>query len=99
MAKVPVGVGPSNPQVVVLVGATGDLSRRKLLPGLFHLVSSGFIPDCRIVGASWTAVLSRLDGSLAMRGGEVVNPSGAGVVVVHPSLPVRNLTDLVKLLS
>jgi len=38
--------------VVVLVGATGDLSRRKLLPGLFHLVSAGFIPGCRIVGVS-----------------------------------------------
>jgi glucose-6-phosphate 1-dehydrogenase len=38
--------------VVVLVGATGDLSRRKLIPGLFHLTSSGFIPDCRIVGVS-----------------------------------------------
>jgi glucose-6-phosphate 1-dehydrogenase len=34
------------------VGATGDLSRRKLLPGLFHLASAGFIPGCRIIGAS-----------------------------------------------
>jgi glucose-6-phosphate 1-dehydrogenase len=38
--------------VVVLVGATGDLSRRKLLPGLFHLSRNGFIPGCRIVGLS-----------------------------------------------
>ena len=45
-------VGPRYPQVVVLVGATGDLSRRKLLPGLFHLVSAGFIPGCRIIGVS-----------------------------------------------
>jgi glucose-6-phosphate 1-dehydrogenase len=45
-------VGPRNPQVVVLVGATGDLSRRKLLPGLFHLASVGFIPGCRIIGVS-----------------------------------------------
>ncbi len=45
-------VGPRFPQVVVLVGATGDLSRRKLLPGLFRLVSSGFIPGCRIIGVS-----------------------------------------------
>jgi glucose-6-phosphate 1-dehydrogenase len=37
---------------VVLVGATGDLSRRKLLPGLFHLTSAGFIPACRIIGVS-----------------------------------------------
>jgi glucose-6-phosphate 1-dehydrogenase len=52
VAKVPPGVGPRYPQVVVLVGATGDLSRRKLLPGLFHLASSGFIPGCRIIGVS-----------------------------------------------
>jgi glucose-6-phosphate 1-dehydrogenase len=51
-AKIPPGVGPQNPQVVVLVGATGDLARRKLLPGLFHLTSSGFIPGCRIIAVS-----------------------------------------------
>ena len=45
-------VGPRFPQVVVLVGATGDLARRKLLPGLFHLVQAGFIPGCRIIGVS-----------------------------------------------
>jgi len=52
MKKVSPGVGPKHPQVVVLVGATGDLSRRKLLPGLFHLVSDGFIPGCRVIGIS-----------------------------------------------
>jgi glucose-6-phosphate 1-dehydrogenase len=52
VAKIPPGVGPQFPQVVVLVGATGDLARRKLLPGLFHLSSSGFIPSCRIIGVS-----------------------------------------------
>jgi glucose-6-phosphate 1-dehydrogenase len=52
MAKIPPGVGPRFPQVVVLFGATGDLARRKLLPGLFHLTSVGFIPGCRIVGVS-----------------------------------------------
>src|SRR5690348_16431652 len=52
MAKIPVGVGPKHPQVVVLFGATGDLSRRKLLPGMVHLATSGFIPGCRIIGVS-----------------------------------------------
>jgi len=52
MAKVPAGVGPKLPQIVVLFGATGDLSHKKLLPGLFHLAASGFIPKCRIVGVS-----------------------------------------------
>jgi len=52
MGKIAAGVGPKHSQVVILVGATGDLSRRKLLPGLFHLVSGGFIPGCRIIGVS-----------------------------------------------
>jgi glucose-6-phosphate 1-dehydrogenase len=52
VAKIPPGVGPQHSQVVVLVGATGDLSRRKLLPGLFYLSSAGFIPGCRIIGVS-----------------------------------------------
>ena len=52
MTKVLRGVGPSYPQVVILMGATGDLARRKLLPGLFHLSSVGFIPGCRIIGVS-----------------------------------------------
>ena len=52
MAKIPPGVGPRYPQVVVLVGATGDLAGRKLLPGLFHLSNAGFIPGCRIIGVS-----------------------------------------------
>ena len=56
MAKVPPGVGPRCPQVVVLFGATGDLARRKLLPGLYHLASAGFIPGYRIVGVSLDAI-------------------------------------------
>ena len=52
MPKVTVGVGPEFPQVVVLFGATGDLAKRKLIPGLYHLSSSGFIPDCKIIGVS-----------------------------------------------
>jgi glucose-6-phosphate 1-dehydrogenase len=31
--------------VLVLFGATGDLARRKLLPGVFHLAVSGLMPD------------------------------------------------------
>ncbi len=52
MSKASLSVGPKYPQVVVLIGATGDLARRKLLPGMFHLISEGFIPDCRIIGMS-----------------------------------------------
>ncbi|WP_395690182.1 glucose-6-phosphate dehydrogenase [Nocardioides sp.] len=41
-----------NAHVIVLFGATGDLSRRKLLPGLLHLWQAGLIDDSRIVGTS-----------------------------------------------
>ena len=40
------------PHVVVLFGATGDLARRKLLPGLLHLMEAGLLDTCRIVGTS-----------------------------------------------
>src|SRR4029077_20639310 len=56
MAKGPAGVGPKLPQIVVLFGATGDLAHKKLLPGLFHLVSAGFISKCRIIGVSLDAI-------------------------------------------
>jgi len=39
--------------VIVLFGASGDLAKRKLLPGLFHLNEAGLMPrDFRIVGCS-----------------------------------------------
>jgi glucose-6-phosphate 1-dehydrogenase len=41
-----------HPYVVVLFGATGDLARRKLLPGLLRLSYSGLIPQYQIVGTS-----------------------------------------------
>ncbi|HEY3728497.1 MAG TPA: glucose-6-phosphate dehydrogenase [Solirubrobacteraceae bacterium] len=40
------------PHVIVLFGATGDLARRKLLPGLTRLSLSALAPDIRIVGTS-----------------------------------------------
>ncbi len=40
------------PHVVVLFGATGDLARRKLLPGLTRLSLSTLAPDIEIVGTS-----------------------------------------------
>ena len=41
-----------NPHVVVLFGATGDLARRKLLPGLARLATSRFAPEVRLVATS-----------------------------------------------
>ncbi|HUY42486.1 MAG TPA: glucose-6-phosphate dehydrogenase [Acidimicrobiales bacterium] len=42
--------------VIVLFGATGDLAKRKILPGLFHLASAGLLPPrCRIIGTAPSA--------------------------------------------
>src|SRR3954467_2648283 len=41
-----------DPHVIVLFGATGDLSRRKLLPGLTHLALSALTPDVQVVATS-----------------------------------------------
>src|SRR5215471_2099305 len=37
--------------VIVLFGATGNLARRKLLPGHFHLAKAGLLPAGYRVGA------------------------------------------------
>ena len=40
------------PHVVVLFGATGDLARRKLFPGLYRLAAAGRLPaDYRVIGS------------------------------------------------
>jgi glucose-6-phosphate 1-dehydrogenase len=45
-------MAPVKPHVITLFGATGDLARRKLLPGLLHLSLAGLVTECRIVGTS-----------------------------------------------
>ena len=41
------------PHVIVLFGATGDLAKRKLLPGLHHLFRAGLLPEqFRVVGCA-----------------------------------------------
>ena len=40
------------PTTVILFGATGDLAKRKLIPGLLHLFQSGLVDDIRVVGTS-----------------------------------------------
>jgi glucose-6-phosphate 1-dehydrogenase len=43
---------PDN-HVVVLFGATGDLSKRKLLPGWYHLYAAGLLPkEFRLIGSA-----------------------------------------------
>jgi glucose-6-phosphate 1-dehydrogenase len=52
-SDVPAGALPVlDPHVIVLFGATGDLARRKLLPGLLHLSQAGLMPDFAVIGTS-----------------------------------------------
>ena len=42
-----------SPHIIVLFGATGDLAKRKLLPGLYHLFVAGLLPEkFAIIGTS-----------------------------------------------
>ncbi|MDD7965262.1 glucose-6-phosphate dehydrogenase [Actinomycetospora lemnae] len=43
---------PTLPHVIVLFGCTGDLAKRKLLPGLAYLAESALAPQIRIVGTA-----------------------------------------------
>jgi glucose-6-phosphate 1-dehydrogenase len=56
VAEVPHGTGEATvpeDHVIVLFGATGDLARRKLLPGIFHLFEAGLMPErFRLIGTS-----------------------------------------------
>ncbi len=46
------GPRPDN-HVFVIFGATGDLAKRKLLPGAFHLAAAGLLPErYRIIGSA-----------------------------------------------
>ncbi|MGH9047869.1 MAG: glucose-6-phosphate dehydrogenase, partial [Acidimicrobiales bacterium] len=44
--------GRLDPHLIVLFGATGDLTRRKLLPGFLHLMDAGLLPELQIVASA-----------------------------------------------
>ena len=44
--------GALDPHVIVLFGATGDLAKRKLIPGLAYLDQSALAPDIRVIATS-----------------------------------------------
>jgi glucose-6-phosphate 1-dehydrogenase len=47
------GARTPDDHVIVLFGTSGDLARRKLLPGLFHLERAGLMPrEFRVIGTS-----------------------------------------------
>ncbi|MCM4078043.1 right-handed parallel beta-helix repeat-containing protein [Paractinoplanes hotanensis] len=60
---------------ITLASADGKLAAVDVYAGEVAL------DHCVIIGAAWTTLLARLDGSLALRDCEVRSPAGAGVVV------------------
>ncbi|HMK09992.1 MAG TPA: glucose-6-phosphate dehydrogenase [Acidimicrobiales bacterium] len=68
--------------VIVLFGATGDLAKRKLIPGLYHLAAAGLLPKrYRIIGTSpaqfaITAAQFRKHAKESIREFGIVRPTG-----------------------
>ena len=58
---------PLAAHVIVLFGATGDLAKRKLLPGLAYLEQSALAPDVRIVGTAMDELTTEEFRDLARR--------------------------------
>jgi glucose-6-phosphate 1-dehydrogenase len=58
LSKVPTGAAHiPEPTIVVIFGASGDLTKRKLLPALFHLEQNGLLPEeFAIVGVARRAL-------------------------------------------
>jgi len=55
MSSLPVQQDSEVPEdhVIVLFGATGDLAKRKIIPGLFHLAAAGLLPKrYQIIGSA-----------------------------------------------
>src|SRR5215469_5926719 len=49
----PAKARPAEPSVIVIFGATGDLTRRLLLPALYNLASAKLLPDAfAVVGVA-----------------------------------------------
>ena len=58
---------PVDPFDLVIFGGTGDLARRKILPGLFRRFCAGQMPEnARVIGAARTE-MDRAGGSIAIR--------------------------------
>ena len=63
--------------MIVLFGATGDLAKRKLLPGMFHLPQVGLMPErFRIIGAARQRLERRGVPRARARGGRRLGPRG-----------------------
>src|SRR5271154_3224441 len=75
-----------DPCIVVIFGASGDLTKRKLLPALYHLEQSGLLPkDFAVVGVARrplenTFAADMKDGIIAGGGVEESDPKLAPFV-------------------
>ena len=75
------------PGILVIFGASGDLTKRKLLPALFHLEQAGLLPDNfsivgvarRPLGGEFAADMR--EGIVEFGGVEANDPSGLTVTV------------------
>src|SRR3954447_16526510 len=72
-APSPAPTVPNN-HVIVLFGATGDLARRKLLPGMFRLAEAGLMPERFIVIGAARSEME--DGEFVALAREAVDKSG-----------------------
>ncbi|MFG3053095.1 right-handed parallel beta-helix repeat-containing protein [Kitasatospora sp. NPDC048239] len=85
-ARGSVRISPRRGAVVQVVAEAVQLTglvlqgRDEELPTVDVPRGQAALEDCEVAGNSWTAVLTRQQGSLAMRGCRVVNPAGAGIV-------------------
>ena len=82
--------------VVVLFGATGDLAKRKLLPGLFHLHAAGLLPrEYRVIGTSPPkfALTEEQLGELEYRVTKWVEKVGGKSPHVYIDIPVEKPGD------
>ncbi|WP_329501024.1 right-handed parallel beta-helix repeat-containing protein [Kitasatospora herbaricolor] len=85
-ARGSVRISPRRGAVVQVVAEAVQLTglvlqgRDEELPTVDVPRGQAALEDCEVAGNSWTAVLTRGQGSLAMRGCRIVNPAGAGIV-------------------
>ncbi len=67
---------------LTLLGGTGDV------PVVDAVLGQAALDNCVVEGGGWTALLSREKGSLALRGCDIGNPAGAGVVATGSTVSV-----------
>ena len=79
---------------VVILGASGDLTRRKLGPALFHLLDSGALPDlCSFVGVARTDYSNESFCNFLREGVGTVDDSRWGEFASHISYFRGSSTD------